>query len=166
MKRVQLIPLYLILTAILLVAVGIYTKETTATPPASHPAGAYAIQSSGGGANPVNPLVAATTTPCAIAGPQSATSSIMHYALTINVGTSSAATFAVGTSTSPYATSTTPFATFTVGAGSQKTFTWDAGVNNDQMFPGTYIVAGLTNGSAVSYGYTFGGTCSTVLVAD
>lgn len=151
-------------TIILLVAMWMGYQHSIA--PVSHSAGAYSAPVSGGGAQPVNALVAATTTPCVITGPSSATTSIMHFALTITVPTSTTGVFAIGTSTSPYATSTTPFATFTVSGGSQKTYSWDASPNNDQLFPGTYIVGGMTNGSAVSYGYTYGGTCSTVLVTD
>ena len=134
--------------------------------PTAPKSGSYAIQTSGGGAQPVNTLTAATTTPCVVVAPTSATTSIQHFSLNITTGTSSAGTIVIGTSTSPYSTSTSPFATVVVAANSQIVYTWNGGVNNDQVYPGTYIVAGMTNGSAVSYGYTYGGTCSTVLRTD
>ena len=151
----------IIILEVIMGAVIMFNK--TSTTPNS---GSYQIQQigGGGGAQPVIAITQATTTPCAT--PVSATSSIQHWAMTVTTGTSSAGTIAVGTSTSPYATSTKPFATFVIGANSQNTFTWNAGVNNDVASPGTYIVAGMTNGSAVSYGYTYGGTCSTLLLAD
>lgn len=149
-----------------IIAAGAVTWYVHQMPSGGHSAGAYSIQSSGGGAQPVNLLAQATTTPCSIAGPSSATTSIMHFALTVTTGTSSAGTFAVGTSTTPYATSSTPFATFVIPANSQSTFSWDGGVNNDHLSPGTFIVGGMTNGSAVGYGYTYTGTCSTILVTD
>jgi hypothetical protein len=119
----------------------------------------------GGGAQPKNAFVAATTTPCVIAN-STATTSLTHFALNITTGTSSAGTIVIGTSTSPYATSTTPFATITVAAGAQIVYTWNGGVNNDLVYPKTYIVAGMTTASAVNYGYTYIGTCSSILTAD
>lgn len=129
--------------------------------------GANAIQQigGGGGAQPSNPLSVASTTPCAIAG-SSSTSSLQHFSLNITTSTSSAGTLVVGTSTSAYATSTSPFATIVVAANSQYLYTWNGGVNNDQIYPNTFVTAGMTNGSTVSYGYTYGGTCSAVIISD
>ena len=147
-----------------IIGVIIYWRNPVPSTPKS---GAYQIQTigGGGGAQPVNALALATTTPCAIAG-SSATSSLMHFALRITTATSSAGTFVIGTSTSAFATSTSPFATITVAANTQRVYTWDAGADNDQIYPNTFVVAGMTNGSAVSYGYTYGGACSAVIVAD
>lgn len=145
-----------------LAVVSAFPKQEAPAPKA----GAYSAQVSSGGAQPVNALVIATTTPCVIAGPQTATTSIAHFSLNLNVATGTAGSFVIGTSTSPYATSTHPFATVAVSAGSQTVYTWNGGVNNDQLYPGTYIVAGMGAGSAVGYGYTYGGSCSTVLLTD
>jgi hypothetical protein len=53
-----------------------------------------------------------------------------------------------------------------VAANSQITYAWNGLLNNDVASPNTYIVAGMTNGSAVSYGYTYGGVCSSMFVND
>jgi len=136
------------------------------TPPATPASGAYQVQQigGGGGAQPKPAFGVATNYPCVI--PVSATSSIEHFSFQVTAPTSSAATLVVGTTTSATATSTTPFATFVVPANATYTFTWNGGVNNDVASPNTYVVAGMTNGSAVSYGYTYGGYCGAVIIAD
>ena len=150
-----------IVLGVLGVLVYSFTKHTS-TPNS----GSYQIQQigGGGGAQPKPAFGTATNYPCVI--PVSATSSIEHFSFQVQTPTSSAATIVVGTTTSATATSSTPFATFVVPANATYTFTWNGGVNNDVASPNSYVVAGMTNGSAVSYGYTYGGYCGAVIIAD
>lgn len=122
--------------------------------------------SSFGGSSPLyvaySNLTSATGTPCALVGP-SATSSIQSFIMDITTSTSSAGILVVGTSTSPYATSTDPMLTITIPANTQRTFTVQLPTNDDMIEPNTYVVAGLTNGSGVKYGYTYGGSCKALI---
>lgn len=104
----------------------------------------------------------ATTTPCVLPLP-AATTTLQTYSFNITTGTSSAGSFVMGTSTTPYSTSTTPIlSAFSVPAGGQATAMADP-TSNGVLSPSLNLVLGMTNGSAVSYGYTYTGTCSAVV---
>jgi hypothetical protein len=58
-----------------------------------------------------------------------------------------------------------PFSWFTVPASSQTSIAFTAtttqGYSNQLIVgPSGYVVIGMTNGSSVGYGYTYGGSCS------
>lgn len=116
-----------------------------------------------------------TTTPCAILNPLSAslalgnaataTGTIQSFAFTVTAPTSTAVTWAIGTSTTPYATSSS-MTTGVVAAGTQGTITYDGTSNNNILAPGQYIVVGTTNGTAAfsqTAGVIFGGFCQVVV---
>lgn len=104
------------------------------------------------------PLVAATTTPCAIQNPLNATST---YSSSFNVttATSSAGIFDIGTSTTAFATSSAGSAQ-TIAANTQNTLSYagSSGSGGNIIGPSAWILYGMNTGS-VSYGYTYGGTC-------
>lgn len=117
-----------------------------------------------------------TTTPCAILNPlgaslalgnaATATGTIQSFAFTVTAPTSTAVTWVVGTSTTPYATSSS-MTTVTVAAGTQSTITYDGTSNNNVISPGQYIVVGTgggTGGVGVNTGgVIFGGFCQVVI---
>lgn len=125
--------------------------------------GAFSNQAGGGGAYPREAMVQATTTPCAIAIPNS-TSSITHFALTVNAATGTNETFVIGTSTTPYATSSTPFQTVTVSANNTPTFSYEGTSNADIASPRTYITVGTAAGDTIPV--NIGGVCSAIIVGD
>lgn len=114
---------------------------------------------------PRQTFAAATSTPCSILSP-AATSSLVSYGYQIYTATGTAATFDVGTSTTPYATTTTNnFITQRViAANAQDTFfitasTTALGQNNlnNILAPNTYL--NFKTGNSALGGYTWGGTC-------
>ncbi len=109
-------------------------------------------------------LTAATTTPCAIQNPFLATSTIVSFALNITTGTSSAAVFAVGSSTTAFATTTGMVANAAITSSATGNITWDPGTNNAAISGSNWIIAGLIAGSngAPNNAYTYVGTCQAV----
>lgn len=106
-------------------------------------------------------LNTATTTPCDLTSPN-ATTTLDSFSMNISTATSSAGTFVVATSTLPNATSTTPFySPVAVAANTTRGLSFHGGNDNAIIAPNTHIVAGV---SGVSYGYTYGGTCSATFV--
>jgi hypothetical protein len=105
-------------------------------------------------------LNTATTTPCALQTPTTATTTLADgFTLAITTATSSAGTFAIGTSTTAFATSTS-LASQPLAANALNTFVITPGSNLGILAPGTWITVGV---SGVSYGYTYGGACTAVL---
>ena len=107
-----------------------------------------------------------TTTPCAFQN-VNATSTIVSLSFNITVGTSTAATFAIGTTTtnSAFATSTS-IASPGVAASAQRSFNWDGSNDNSELAPNQWVVFGTTGtitGVTGSNGYVFGGTCQMVV---
>lgn len=102
-------------------------------------------------------LTAATTTPCSLQNPFTATSSVSIQG-NITVGTSTAGTLTVATSTNAFAT-TSLVATFGVGASNMYSFSVDgpSATANTIVGPSQWVVMGV---SGVSYGFTYGGSCS------
>ena len=120
----------------------------------------------GTGANNINVeaqranMVSTSTVICAIQNPFNATSTIQNVVFNPTVGTSSSLTLTVGTSTSAVATSSTMM-TVVVPAGSTGyPATWDPSTNNAAIPPGDWVVFGPGAGTAVTYAYTYTGTCS------
>lgn len=106
----------------------------------------------------------ASTTVCSITAP-AATSSLEHLAFNITTGTSTAALITFATSTSPSA-STSPLAgasALPYVSNSEATLTWDPGVNNDLITPGTFLNVTAT---APAGGITFGGNCNALFTLD
>lgn len=103
-------------------------------------------------------MVSASTTVCAIANPFNATSTVSSFAMNITTGTTTATSYAIGTSTTAFATTTT-METAPVASGAQATITWDPGVNNSVIGPGQFIVVGNAVGQ-VFYPFAAAGTCS------
>jgi hypothetical protein len=104
-------------------------------------------------------MVAATTTLCAMKGPSS-TSTLDRAAFIINVGTGTAATIDIGTSTTAFATTTNLSAANSIGSGAQGQAYWSptGGTANDSMMaPNTYVNV-KTAGAGLG-GYTYNGTC-------
>lgn len=109
-------------------------------------------------------LTAATTTPCALRSPfTTATSTITSFTLNVTTGTSSASQLIFATSSTPYAT-TSMLMTATIPASAQASFVSSGVATSSQLgsvvVPGGYAVIGTGAGSAVGYGYTYGGSCS------
>lgn len=107
-------------------------------------------------------FTAATTTPCSLQSPSS-TSTLMFAGWQITVGTSTAASIDLGTSTTRYATTTNKVAAKSVAAGAQGYAVWTpagGGVDDNIMSPSTWVVV-KTAGSGLS-GYTYTGTCEAV----
>lgn len=113
-------------------------------------------------------LTSATTTVCAL-GPF-ASSTIQKFAMTITSGTSSPATFIIGTTTSPYATSTAAnaiIASTTILANTQGTIRWTPSGNHGGIVPGEYLTVGTVGNPGVSYNYyTYGGSCQVLTSND
>ena len=108
-------------------------------------------------------FTAATTTPCSIANPFSATSTIVGYMAVITTGTSTAATIDVATSTTAYATSTNLVTAYPVGSGKQAFIQWfPSGASNATLGPSEYI--NIKTAGAGLGGYTYTGTCSALLM--
>lgn len=104
----------------------------------------------------------ATTTPCSMQAP-SATSTLQFASWQITVGTSTAATIDLGTSTTRYATSTNLVAAKSVASGAQGYAYWSplgGSVDDAKMAPNTWVNV-KTAGAGLS-GYTYTGTCEAV----
>lgn len=110
-------------------------------------------------------LNVATITPCAIQNPFNATSSLVDATFNVTTGTSSAAQIVFATSTTAFAT-TSALATMQVAASSDGTFVTGETATSTGigvvLGPSNWLVIGTALGSAVGYGYTYGGTCSAV----
>jgi len=107
-------------------------------------------------------FTAATTTPCSLQAPAS-TSTLLFAGWQITVGTSTAATIDLGTSTTRYATTTNKVAAKSVAANAQGYAVWTpagAGVDDNIMAPNTWVNV-KTAGAGLS-GYTYTGTCEAV----
>lgn len=104
-------------------------------------------------------LTVATTTPCAIQNPTTATTSALLQ-LNITTGTSTAGTLTVATSTTAFAT-TTAITTLTVGANNPEAFSIDGGgaTSNMLVAPLGWVVVGAAGAPG---GFTYGGTCAVV----
>ena len=100
-------------------------------------------------------LTAATTTPCALQNPFSATSTIPDgVTFNITTSTSTAGTLTFATSTSAYATTST-FSTQTAGANLDGTYT--ANGSGPVVVAGNgWIVVGV---AGAPYPFTYGGSC-------
>lgn len=111
-------------------------------------------------------LTAATTTPCALQNPFNATTTINDVSLVVTTATSSAGQFVFATSTTPYNYTTSPIASESLAANAQGTFVTGETASSTGLGvvvpPNGYIVIGMGTGSAVSYGYTYGGTCTAI----
>lgn len=108
------------------------------------------------------PFSAATTTPCSLQGP-AATSTLQFAGWQITVGTSTAATIDLGTSTTRYATTTNLVAAKSIASGAQGYAYWSpvgGSVNDAIIAPSEWVVV-KTAGAGLS-GYTYSGTCSAV----
>lgn len=107
-------------------------------------------------------MIAATTTPCAILSPIS-TSTLLSATWQITVGTSTAATLDIGTSTTAFSTTTNLVAAKSVAANAQGYATWKpvgGSVDDSIMSPSRYVVV-KTAGAGLG-GYTYTGTCQAV----
>lgn len=101
----------------------------------------------------------ATTTLCAIKSP-SATSTLDLATWQISVGTTTAATIDIGTSTNAYATSTTLVASTAVASGAQGYAKWSTvggGVNDNIMAPNSWVLVRVNEVGLNGYKYT--GAC-------
>ena len=113
-------------------------------------------------------FTSATTTPCSIANPFSATSTLIGYEMEITVGTGTAATIDVGTALTPYATTSdlliqsSSFAANALGTvpmpGALPTT-----ATSTVISAGEYVNV-KTNGAGLG-GYTYTGTCTAVFLA-
>lgn len=108
-------------------------------------------------------LVSATSTPCAIQNPFNATSTVQTVTMNITTATSSAITWAVGSSTTAFATSSN-MESIPVVAGAQTTITWDPGINNATLSPRGWVVIGPDTATLVGTGafssVVLAGSCS------
>lgn len=108
-------------------------------------------------------FTSATTTPCSIQNPFSATTTLVGYVAQITVGTSTAASIDVGTSTTAFATTTNLVAARSVASGALDTITWfPAGAQSAILGPSEYVNV-KTAGVGLS-GYTWTGTCSALFL--
>lgn len=106
-----------------------------------------------------SPMVAATTTLCAIQSPAS-TSTLVMAGFQITTGTGTAATIDIGTSTTAFSTTTNLSAANSIAANAQGAAYWSpvgGSVRDATMAPNEFVVI-KTAGSGLS-GYTYGGTC-------
>lgn len=109
------------------------------------------------------PMNKATTTLCAMRAPTSATSTLQSTSFQIVVGTSSAATIDIGTSTTAFSTTTNLVAARSVASGAQGYAYWSpvgGSVDDAKMSPGEYVV--VKTAGAGSSGYTYTGFCQAV----
>lgn len=110
-------------------------------------------------------LTAATTTPCALQNPFSATSTIPDgVTLNITTATSSAGTITFATSTTAFATTTTIQSNVVLPASTQATYSIPTATNGGTIVgPGGWIVIGVagisTTQGNVNNGFTYGGSC-------
>ena len=111
----------------------------------------------------------ATTTLCVITPRDrgNATSSTDKFTIQISVGTTTAATLVIATSTSAYSTSSAPFVTaVTVASGARIDFSWTPAVGTNSVSlapagifgPNEYILV-KTEGAGLG-GYTYTGKCN------
>ena len=105
-------------------------------------------------------IVASTTVLCAIQNPFNATSTIVNAEFFPTTGTSSALTLVVGTSTNAISTSSSMMSQTYAAGSSGYPSTWDPSVNNSAIPPLDWVVFGVGGGSAVSYAYTYIGSCT------
>lgn len=108
------------------------------------------------------PMKPATTTPCSIQAP-AATSTLMFASWQITVGTSTAATIDLGTSTTAFATTTNKVAAKSIAANAKGYAVWTpagAGLDDNIMAPNTWVVI-KTAGAGLG-GYTYTGQCQAV----
>lgn len=111
------------------------------------------------------PMRSATTTICSMRAPTNATSTLHFASFQIVVGTSTAASIDIGTSTAGFATTTNLVAAKSIASGAQGYSYWSpAGgtVNDAKMAPGEYVVV-KTAGAGLS-GYTYGGSCQAIFI--
>lgn len=122
----------------------------------------------------VGNYAAATTTPCSLLSPSS-TSTLMRWSTTVSVGTSTAMSFDLSTSTTAFATTTNPIIkAAALASGAQGSFAWHAGASTTPagmqaavdettgaslmtISPNTWLV--MKTLSAGLGGYTFTGKC-------
>lgn len=109
-------------------------------------------------------LTAATTTPCALQNPFSATSTIESVILNITTATSTTGTITFATSTTAYATTTTIQSNVTAPANEQETYNIPSATNGGTIIgPGAFVVVGVagisTTQGNVNNGFTYGGSC-------
>lgn len=118
-------------------------------------------------------LVAATTTPCTLQNPFSATSTVRLINFNITTASSAPSQMIIATSSSPNAT-TSPINSFRTGISLQGTYSMDVssttsggattGYGYPVVGPSGYVVIGSSATSSIPYTlngvYTFGGNCS------
>lgn len=113
-------------------------------------------------------LVSGTSTPCAIQNPFNATSTVLTVSMNITTATSSAISWAVGSSTTAFATSSN-MESIAVAAGSQYTLTWDPGNNNAVLAPRAWIVIGADTatlpGTGAFNSIILAGSCQATFVS-
>lgn len=113
-------------------------------------------------------LVSGTSTPCAIQNPYNATSTVLGLSMNITTATSSAITWAIGSSTTAFATSSN-MESIAIAAGAQSTITWDPGSNNAVLSPRGWIVIGpdtaTVSGTGAFTSIVLAGSCQVTFVS-
>ncbi len=105
----------------------------------------------------VSTMATATTTPCAIQSPTTASSTLERATFNVTTSTSTAGLVTIATSTTAFAT-TSLATSATIAANAQGTVNYHPPVTNAAVIaPGSYVVFSVAN---VPYGFTYGGTCS------
>lgn len=105
----------------------------------------------------VSALNAASTTACSVTSP-AATSTLVSFNTLFTVGSTTASTVTVATSTSGGSASTTPLMTFALAANAQGTFAFTPTTTDKQVLaPSTPVVVTLTGGIGT---FTPSGVCS------
>lgn len=111
------------------------------------------------------PMNRATTTLCSMRAPANATSTLHFASFQIVLGTSTAATIDIGTSTAGFATTTNLVAAKSIASGAQGYSYWSpagGSVDDAKMAPGDYVVV-KTAGAGLS-GYTYRGFCQSIFI--
>jgi hypothetical protein len=103
-------------------------------------------------------FTSATTTPCSIQNPFSATSTLMSYMFNITTGTSTGAVMDVGIANTAFATTTIQNGGITVASGAQATHSATTSIT---VGANQWVV--LKTGVGVG-GFTYGGTCHGLFV--
>jgi len=107
-------------------------------------------------------MVTATTSLCSMQSPSS-TSTLESVSWQVTVGTGTAATIDIGTSTNAFSTTTNLVAATSLGANATGNAIWSSGGATAQdaiMAPSTWVNV-KTAGAGLG-GYTYGGTCTAV----
>lgn len=114
-------------------------------------------------------LTAASTTPCAIQNPFSATSTVVLAEINVTTATSSLGQLVFATSTTAFGTTTGSFSKYTIAANAQQTVAFNGVAtstgNGPIVGPGNWVVIGMDTGSTANYGYTYGGTCAAKFIS-